>query len=45
MKKNYIRKLSQFSYQYSFETLDYFLESYDLLKDNSAANIQNYLVW
>ena len=30
---------------YSFETLDYFLESYDLLKDNSAANIQNYLVW
>ena len=29
---------------YSFETLDYFLESYNLIENGSAANIDNYLV-
>lgn len=30
--------------EYSFETLDYFLESYDLIVKNTAANIEDYLV-
>lgn len=30
--------------KYSFETLDYFLESYDLIAKGTAANIQDYLV-
>ena len=30
--------------EYSFETLDYFLESYDLIAEGTAANIQDYLV-
>lgn len=30
--------------EYSFETLDYFLESYDLFKADTAANIEDYLV-
>ncbi len=29
---------------YSFETLDYFLESYDLIAEGAAANIEDYLV-
>lgn len=29
---------------YSFETLDYFLESYGLIAEGTAANIEDYLV-
>ena len=30
--------------EYSFETLDYILESYDLIAEDAAINIKNYLV-
>lgn len=29
---------------YTFETLNYFLDSYDLLDNDSAADIDNYLL-